>query len=83
MALTDNPFIGIPLVDLQEMQTLYVTVVKEIATTGQSYTAVGGRTFSAADLDKVKETLFQINQALNVALNRGLPRVATPRIYPN
>lgn len=76
MALSDNPFIGIDPARLATMQELYITVVEEIATTGQNY-SINGRTFAAADLDKIKATLFEITQARNAAA-RGSRRVAYP-----
>jgi hypothetical protein len=80
--LSENPFVGLPLVDLQRKQGLYSSAIDEIALTGQSYN-VEGRTFSAADLDKIKETLLQINNAITAATSRGSRRVAYPRIVRN
>ena len=81
--LSENPFVGLPLADLQNKQTLYSAAVDEIALTGQNYN-IEGRTFTAADLDKVKETLLQINNAIAAATPRRTnPRVAYPRIIRN
>jgi Tfp pilus assembly protein PilN len=41
MALTDNPFIGLPLATLQELQQLAVQTLANIMKTGQSYSFPG------------------------------------------
>lgn len=82
MALSTNCFIGLPLVTLQAQQALYAEAISEIVLTGQSYTH-NNRTFNAADLDKIKETLFEINQAIGKALGTGGVRVAHPIICRN
>jgi hypothetical protein len=62
-SISDNPFVGLPLADLQELQGLYVQVLKDIALAGQSY-SFPGRTFTRADLRAIKETLGDINLAI-------------------
>jgi hypothetical protein len=64
MALSDNPFIGLPLVDLQDLQTKYIQVLKDLATGGQSYT-FPGRSFTRADLAECRNTLAMINTAIS------------------
>jgi hypothetical protein len=63
-SISDNPFVGLPLAVLQELQGLYVQVLKDIALAGQSY-SFPGRTFTRADLRSIKETLGDINSAIS------------------
>ena len=58
-----NPFFGLSLVQLQELQGLYVQVLKDIALAGQSY-SFPGRSFTRADIPNVKELLSDINGAM-------------------
>lgn len=57
-----NAFIGLPFATLQTLQTAYVNAVTALAS-NQSYT-LNGRTLQRADLDKVTNTLGQINAAI-------------------
>jgi hypothetical protein len=41
MALTDNPYIGLPLVQQQQLQSIYVQVLIDAAKTGQNYAFPG------------------------------------------
>lgn len=70
MALSDNPFVGLPTVDLIDLQTKYVQVIKDVATTGQSYT-FPGRSFTRADLPELRTTLSEIRIALAIANGTG------------
>jgi hypothetical protein len=82
MALrSENPFIGIDADTLQSLKAAYTTAILEIATTGKEY-VLNGRTFSAADLKDMKDTLLAINQA--IALLPGgnaAPRTAYPYFH--
>jgi len=64
MALSDNPFIGLPLADLQDLQQKWLQAIKDLATAGQSYT-FPGRSLTRANLPEARETLMLINQALS------------------
>lgn len=64
MALTDNPFIGLPLATIQELQSLYVQVLRDIAKTGKSY-AFPGLSLTRADLADVKKTLAELRIAVD------------------
>jgi len=64
MALTDNPFIGLPLTELQELQTLYVGVLKDIAKTGRSY-AFPGLSLTRADVKEVRDILSELRGAID------------------
>jgi len=63
MALTDNPFIGLPIAQIQELQQLYLQVLVDIAKVGRSY-AFPGLSMTKADLEQVNETLRQLRIAL-------------------
>ncbi len=74
MALSDNPFIGLPLDLLQEMQATWLQVLNDIALTGQSYT-FPNRSLSRANLPEVRNMLidlrFAIDQATPVSAGGG------------
>ena len=59
MALTDNPFIGLPLADLQALQTLAIQTLANIMKTGQNYSFPGlSRTnLNASDLTTILSQL--------------------------
>lgn len=75
MALSDNPFVGLPLADLQDLQTKYVQAIKDIATAGQSYT-FPGRSFTRANLPEMRKTLSEIRIALAQATGTGGKQIA-------
>lgn len=58
-----NPFIGLAADDLATLRTVYLQAVATVAVAGASY-VMNGRNFTSADLTSLKETLFQINQAI-------------------
>lgn len=68
-----NPFRGIAIAQLQGIQSTYLQAVVDIATTGQSY-VVPGRTFTAANIDQIKDTLAEIQAAIDYSSGA---RVAT------
>lgn len=61
-----NPFVGISAGQLALIQVNYIQAVIDIATTGSSY-SVPGRTFTAASLDDIKDTLAEIAAAISYA----------------
>lgn len=66
MALTDNPFIGLPLADIQEMQQLYMQVLRDIAKTGRSY-AFPGLSLTRADIKEIRDLLSELRLAADAA----------------
>lgn len=66
MALSDNPFIGLPLEVLQQMQTTWLQVLNDIATVGQSYT-FPNRSLTKANLPEVVEILTMLRYAVQDA----------------
>lgn len=64
MALTDNPFIGLPLTELQDIQQLYLQVLKDIAKTGRSY-AFPGLSLTRADTKEVRDLLSELRLAID------------------
>lgn len=74
-SLNSNPFIdGYSLGQIQTLQGLYQQAVQDIGTTGQSY-VINGRTFTAANLQGLKDTLLSINQAVRYLGGGGAPVV--------
>jgi hypothetical protein len=59
-------FFGLPVATLTTMQTNYIAVMTGIATAGQSYT-LSGRAFTRANLPEVRQTLVEIQRALDRA----------------
>lgn len=70
MSLSDNPFVDLPLADLQDLQAKYVQAIKDVATAGQTYT-FPGRSFTRANLPDMRDTLNQINVAIRVVTGQG------------
>lgn len=66
MALGDNPYVGLPIADLIELQTAATQAIKDVLAGGQSY-SFPGRTFTRADLRTLQEMLGSIGQAINIA----------------
>ncbi len=69
MALSDNPFLDLPLSQIQLLQTQYIQVMTDIATGGKSYT-FPGRSFSRADMAEVRKTLSLLRTAIRYATGR-------------
>lgn len=63
MALTDNPFIGLPLQQQQDLQSAYIQVLFDIAQTGRSY-AFPGLSLTRADMEQVNEMLRQLRMSI-------------------
>lgn len=71
MALSDNPFVGLPSATLTQLQTDYVACLTAIAVANQSYT-INGRQFTRANLAEVRTTLGEINQAIRRLAGGGI-----------
>lgn len=59
-------FYGLPVSTLQSLLTSYLSALEAIATRGQSY-SLDGRTLTAADLDKVRQTIAELQAAISRA----------------
>ena len=59
-------FFGLPLATLQTMQTQWLACLTGIATAGQSY-QIAGRQFTRADLAEVKDTIAELQAAIDRA----------------
>lgn len=59
-------FYGLPLATLQTMQTAWLACLTGIATAGQSY-QIAGRQFTRADLAEVKDTIAELQAAIERA----------------
>lgn len=66
MARSD--FFGLPLATLEELRDEYVAAIKAIATNGMSY-SIGGRSLSRANLTEMKNTLADIQGAIDRLAN--------------
>lgn len=75
-----NPFKGIATAQLATIQATYLQAVIDIATTGISY-SVPGRTFNAGSLDDIKDTLAELQSAIDYG-NGASTTVNYPRVYP-
>lgn len=79
MGLTENPFIGLPLATLQQMQTQWLQVLTDIASVGQSYT-FPNRSLTKADLPQVLQILTYLRWALASAFG-GTGAVQVAQAY--
>jgi hypothetical protein len=78
MALSDNPFIGLPIAQQQQLQQAYVQVMLDIAATGKSY-SFPGLQLTRADLAEIRDTLsllrlsieYDTGQARQIAYGRA------------
>ena len=66
MALSDNPFVGLPLDQLLQIQATWLQVLNDIALVGQSYT-FPNRSLTKANLPEVMSVLSQISIAVKHA----------------
>ncbi len=64
--------------DLLDLQAKWTQTIKDLATSGQSYT-FPGRSFTRADADKARQMLFLVNQAIALA-TRSARQIAQARI---
>lgn len=56
-------FFGLPLATLQQLMTDYLACLTAISKVGQSY-SMGGRSFSKAQLNEVKDTIRELQAAI-------------------
>jgi hypothetical protein len=64
MSISDNPFVGLPIADLIELQTMAQQALKDVLTGGQSY-SFPGRTFTRANLRELQEMIGNIGAAIS------------------
>ena len=64
-------FFGLPVTTLTTMLNNYIAVLTGISTAGQSYT-LGGRTFNRANLVEVRNTIQELQRAINRANGTSL-----------
>lgn len=62
MALASNPFSGLPAVTIAALKADFLQCLTDIARAGQSYT-INSRTYTGADMDAVKDTIRQLQEA--------------------
>lgn len=79
MALSGNPFSGLPSATIAQLLAVYVQCAIDIATAGQSYT-INSRTYTAADMREVKETIRQLTEA-QAYQSGGIKTIAYP-VFP-
>jgi hypothetical protein len=65
MALSDNPFVGLPLADLIARRALWLQALDDIAKVGRS-TAFPGLSITRADLPGILDTLKLLRVAIDV-----------------
>lgn len=65
MAGSSNAFIGLDLATLQSLQTEFIAAIRALAVS-QSY-SLNGRSLTRSDLASVKQTLAEINAAIDDA----------------
>jgi len=78
MALTDNPFIGLPIEQQQQLQQAYVQVMLDIAKTGKSY-SFPGLTLTRADLKEIRDTLSLLRLSIGYSTGAAV-QIANVRI---
>lgn len=66
LAVISGQFFGLPTVTLQALMVAYTQALTDIATAGQSH-AVTGRSFTMANIAEVRQTIAEIQAALNQA----------------
>lgn len=76
MASLSGSFFGLPLSTLNALMADYQACLVAIATAGQEYT-ISGRTFKRPDLDKVRQTVMELQAAIDRA--NGVRQTST---YP-
>jgi len=67
MARSD--FYGLPVATLEELRDEYVAAIRAVAINGVSY-SIGGRTLSRANLGEMRNTLGDVQAALDRASGR-------------
>lgn len=66
LAVVSNQFAGLPYPVLQSLMTAYQQALTDIATAGQSH-AVTGRTFTLANIAEVRQTIAELQAAMNAS----------------
>lgn len=64
MALTDNPYIGLPLDDLVKQRALYFQAEQDVLKTGKS-NAFPGWSISRADLPEIRNSMSLLRIAID------------------
>lgn len=70
MALTDNPFIGLPVDQIQQLRASCVQAIFDVLKTGKS-NAFPGWSITRADLAELRAMLSQLRIALDDATGTG------------
>jgi len=77
-----NQFIGLDLATLTQLKTAFVDCLLAIATAGQNYT-ISGRTYTRADLAQVRQTIAEIQSAIDIQSGRTVRKTyANLRPHP-
>lgn len=76
MAGIQNQLIGLPVDILNNLRDEYVKCLAQIAVVGQSY-SIGERHFTNADLNQVRQTLMEVQAAINFATGKRNTRVGS------
>jgi hypothetical protein len=71
MALSDNPFIDLPLTTLQTMQAQWLQVLSDLAAGGKSY-SFPGRSYTRADGPDVRKNLSLLRIAIRYVSGTGV-----------
>jgi len=64
--MAQGSFVGLPVATLTSLRDKFVSCLEAIAVAGVSY-SIGGRSFSRANLTEVRNTLEELNYAINLA----------------
>jgi hypothetical protein len=75
MAL-QKTFFGLPLATLESLQLKYLACLEAIAVAGASY-SIAGRQFTRASMSEVKDTLRELQVAIDNAKGNRIKRVVT------
>jgi hypothetical protein len=75
MALSKS-FFGLPLANLQSLQTQFIACLEAIAVAGASY-SIAGRSFTRANLSEVSQTIKELQAAIANANGTRVKRVVS------
>jgi hypothetical protein len=64
LALTDNPFLDLPLAQLQTLQAAAIQAITDIFNAGQS-NSFPGRSFTAANMAEIRKIAADLRVAIN------------------
>jgi hypothetical protein len=79
MALTDNPFIGLPLADITALRQSALLAMQDVLKTGKS-NSFPGWSITRADLAELRTILSQLRTAEDNASGTGGKQMAYARI---